>query len=161
MHWSCIFLAPTHRYGLQCWIRCFMRKLMPFVACYMVAGTLLTHWGRDKMATIFQKTFSNGFLLNQNVWISINISLKFVPRGPISNIPTLVRVMAWRLPGDKTLSEPIMVRLPTHICVTRPQWVKSNENCGSYCYTVNMINFLQNIHKRHPISDCEMSILSI
>ena len=26
--------------------------------------------------------------------------------------------------GDKPLSEPMMVRLPTHICVTRPQWVK-------------------------------------
>ena len=32
--------------------------------------------------------------------------------------------MAWRRPGDKPLSEPMMVRLPTHICVTRPQWVK-------------------------------------
>ena len=32
--------------------------------------------------------------------------------------------MAWRRPGDKPLSEPIVVRLPTHICVTRPQWVK-------------------------------------
>ena len=32
--------------------------------------------------------------------------------------------MAWRQPGDKPLSEPMMVRLPTHICVTRPQWVK-------------------------------------
>ena len=31
--------------------------------------------------------------------------------------------MAWRRPGDKQLSEPMMVRLPTHICVTRPQWV--------------------------------------
>ena len=30
--------------------------------------------------------------------------------------------MAWRRPGDKPLSEPMMVRLPTHICVTRPQW---------------------------------------
>ena len=35
--------------------------------------------------------------------------------------------MAWRRPGDKPLSEPMMVRLPTHICVTRPQWVKT---CG-------------------------------
>ena len=61
--------------------------------------------------------------LNENVWISINISLKFVPRCPINNIPTLVHVMAWRRPGDKPLSEPMMVRLPTHICVTRPQWV--------------------------------------
>ena len=62
--------------------------------------------------------------LNENVWISVNISLKFVPRGQINNIPTLVQVMAWRRPGDKPLSEPMMVRLPTHICVTRPQWVK-------------------------------------
>ena len=32
--------------------------------------------------------------------------------------------MAWRRPGGKPLSEPMMVRLLTHICVTRPQWVK-------------------------------------
>ena len=62
--------------------------------------------------------------LNENVWISINISLKFVPRGLINNIPTLVQVMAWRRLGDKPLSEPMMVRLPTHICVTLPPWVK-------------------------------------
>ena len=61
--------------------------------------------------------------LNENVWISINISLKFVPGGPINNIPTLVQVMAWRRPGDKPLYEPMMVRLPTHICVTGLQWV--------------------------------------
>ena len=43
------------------------------------------------MAAIFQWIF-----LNENVRISINISLKFVPWGPINNIPTLVQVMAWR-----------------------------------------------------------------
>ena len=31
--------------------------------------------------------------------------------------------MAWCRPGDKPLSEPMMVRSPTHICVTRLQWV--------------------------------------
>ena len=31
--------------------------------------------------------------------------------------------MAWRRPGDKPLSEPMLVRSLTHICVTRPQWV--------------------------------------
>ena len=31
--------------------------------------------------------------------------------------------MAWRRPGDKPLSEPMMLSLLTHICVTRPQWV--------------------------------------
>ena len=32
--------------------------------------------------------------------------------------------MAWHRPGDKPLSEPMMVSLLKHICVTRPQWVK-------------------------------------
>ena len=62
--------------------------------------------------------------LNENEWISINISPKFVPKGPIIDIPALVQIMAWRRSGDKPLSEPMMVRLPTHIYVTRPQWVK-------------------------------------
>ena len=62
--------------------------------------------------------------LNENVRISIKISLKFISKGPINNIPALVQIMAWRRAGDKPLSEPMMVRLTTHICVTRPQWVK-------------------------------------
>ena len=62
--------------------------------------------------------------LNGNIWIPIKMSLTFVPKGPINNIPALVQVMAWRRPGAKQLSEPMMVNLPSHICVTRPQWVK-------------------------------------
>ena len=34
--------------------------------------------------------------------------------------------MAWHWPGDKPLSEPMMVRSLVHICVIRPQWVNSN-----------------------------------
>ena len=58
--------------------------------------------------------------------ISINISLKCNPKGPINNIPAsaLVYIMAWRCPGDKPLSEPTTFSLPTHLCVTRLQWVK-------------------------------------
>ena len=84
---------------------------------------LLTHWGRDKMAPIFQTTFSIAFS-----WIKI--SLKFVSNGQINNIPALVQIMAWRRPGDKPLSEPRVVSLLTHICVTRPQsvkWILGNE----------------------------------
>ena len=47
--------------------------------------------------------------LNENVWIPIKISLKFVPGGPISNIPALVQIMAWRRPGDKPLSEAMTI----------------------------------------------------
>ena len=61
--------------------------------------------------------------LNENLWILIEISLKFVPMGSINNNPALFQIMAWRRPGDKPLSEPMMVNLLTQICVTRPQWV--------------------------------------
>ena len=69
-------------------------------------------------------TFERIFL-NENVIILIKISLKFVPNGPINNSPALVQIMAWRRLGDKPLSEPMMAKLPTHMCVTRPQWVNS------------------------------------
>ena len=62
-------------------------------------------------------------LLNENVWITIKISLKFVPKGLMNNIPALVQIMTWRRPGDKPLSEPVMFNLLTYICVTWPQWV--------------------------------------
>ena len=41
----------------------------------------------------------------------------------MNNIPALVRIMAWCWPGNKPLSEPMVVRLLTHMCVTRPRWV--------------------------------------
>ena len=63
--------------------------------------------------------------LNENVWISLKIPLKFVPKGPVNNIPALVQIMAGRRPGNKPLSEPMLVFVSTHICVTRPQWVKT------------------------------------
>ena len=63
--------------------------------------------------------------LNENAWIPIKISLTFVPKGPINNIPALVQIMAWRRTSDKPLSEPMMVRLLTHICVIQPQWVNT------------------------------------
>ena len=97
-------------------LHCMLAIFLPFCP----GANDLTHWGRDKMAAIFQCIF-----VNENVWISIEISLNFVPSGPTDNIPALVQMMAWRRPGDKPLSEPMMVILLTHICVTRPQWVNS------------------------------------
>ena len=44
------------------------------------------HFPDDHLKCIF---------LNENIWISINISLKFVPKGRINNIPALVKIMAW------------------------------------------------------------------
>ena len=79
--------------------------------------------GRHFADDIFKCIF-----LNENIWIAIKNPLKLVPKGPINNIPALVRIMAWRRPGDKPLSEPMMASLLTHICVTRPQWVNTSQN---------------------------------
>ena len=65
------------------------------------------------------------FFLNENELILIKISLKFYPKGQIDNIPSLVQIMAWRRPGDKPLSEAMVVSLLTHICVNRPHWLNS------------------------------------
>ena len=101
-----------------------------FITAHFIPGNsgqynALTHWGRDKMDAIFTDDIFKCIFLNENARISLEISLKFVPKVRINNIPALVRIMAWRRPGDKPLSEPMMVSLPTHICVTRPQWVNS------------------------------------
>ena len=91
-----------------------------WVSMHGLINTLMPRQdGRHLPDDIFKCIF-----MKENIWISIKISLKFVPKDPINNIPALVQVMAWRRPGDKPLSERMMVSLLTHICVTRPQWVK-------------------------------------
>ena len=72
---------------------------------------------------LFPDDISKCIFMNEGVSITIKISLRFIPKGPINNIRALVQIMAWRRPGDRPLSEPMMVNLLTHICVTRPQWV--------------------------------------
>ena len=101
----------------------------------MCLNTLRLRWNKQHFADdIFKRIF---IFFNENVWISIKISLKFVPRGSINNIPASVQVMAWRRPGDKPLSEPMMVRLPMHMYaslglneLTNPL---SNHICGLWC----------------------------
>ena len=73
---------------------------------------------------LFADDTFKGIFLNEDIRILTENSLKFVPRGLINNIPAMVLIMAWRRPGGKPLSEPMLVRSLTHICVTRPQWVK-------------------------------------
>ena len=66
--------------------------------------------------------------LNENIWILIEIWLGFVHKCPINNIPTSVQIMAWRQPGDKPSSEPVMIRLLVHICITQPQWINKEQH---------------------------------
>ena len=97
-------------------------KLFSFAKYFTVQ--IITLRQRQNGRHFADDTF-NRIFVNENARISIKFSLKFVRKGPINNIPALVQIMAWRRPGYKPLSEPVMVSLLTHICVTQPQWVKS------------------------------------
>ena len=46
--------------------------------------------------------------MNEKFCILIQISLKFVPKGPIDNKAALVQVLACRQTGDKPLPEPMV-----------------------------------------------------
>ena len=71
---------------------------------FMTSHAALTHQGH------FADNIFKCIFLNENVWFVIKISLKFAPEGIINNIPALVQMMAWRRPGDKPLSEPMMTQ---------------------------------------------------
>ena len=58
-------------------------------------------------------------IFNESVWISITISLKFVPSGPIDYKSALVQVMAWHRSGEKPLPNQCWPNSPTHIYGTR------------------------------------------
>ena len=54
------------------------------------------HIEAEKMVSILQTTCSDVFFFNDDVWISLTISLKFVPKFQINNIPVLIQIMVWR-----------------------------------------------------------------
>ena len=92
------------------------------ICMYMINTLRLRQNGGQFADNIFKCIF-----LNEHFWIPIKISLKFVPKGRINNIPALVQIMVWHRPGDKPLSEPMMVSLLTHICINPPQWVNKDD----------------------------------
>ena len=59
------------------------------------------HFADDAFRCIF---------VNESLCISIQSSLKFVPKGQIDKKSALVQVMAWRLFGAKPLPEPMLTQ---------------------------------------------------
>ena len=94
---------------------------------------------RDRMAAMLQTTNSNAFYWKKTYefWVifywSFFLSVQLTIFKGSDN--SLAR------PGDKSSSEPIKFRLPTHIhsvCVTRPQWVIHTITCSrvwGLCFT--------------------------
>ena len=98
----------------------FLRKLFSSVNSYTEPYVCFNTLRPRQNGRHFSDDMFKCIFLNENIWIPIEISLKFVPKGSINNNPALFQIMAWRRPGDKPLSEPMMVSSLTHICVTRP-----------------------------------------
>ena len=65
----------------------------------------------DKITANVADAIFNRIVLNENVWISIKVSLKFVSKGPIDIDRALVKVRVWRRTGDKPLPEPMLTKL--------------------------------------------------
>ena len=60
------------------------------------------------MAAVSADDIFKRIFLNENYRLFVLISLRYVPNGLIINLPPLVQMMAWRRPGDKPLSEPMV-----------------------------------------------------
>ena len=72
-------------------------------------------WTHSFKYIIFNQIGLISWNLRQNCCILIKISLKFVPQGAINNVPALVQIMAWHWPGNRPLSEPMMIILLTYM----------------------------------------------
>ena len=115
-------IKPYHnaKFQIKMHLKMLYAKCLPFCSMALLLALRLRqnghHFADDRLKCIF---------FNENVSISINISLKFDPKGPNNNIPALVQIMAWHRPGDKPLSELKMVSFQTQKWITWPQWVNS------------------------------------
>ena len=82
---------------------------------FCLSLNVLTHLPPCKMATISQDDIFKCILINEKFRILIQISLKFVLKGP-NDKSALVQLMAWHWTG-KPLPEPMLTQFPnTYIC---------------------------------------------
>ena len=96
--------ADHQPYTLSCYVGCHPKNDSgrPWDDIKQHCLLTLTHWGHIP-DNIFKCIF-----VNENFKILIKISLKFVVKDPIKNIPAMVQIMAWHLTGGKPLSEQMM-----------------------------------------------------
>ena len=60
----------------------------------VATNTLLNTLKPRQNGRYFPDNIFKSIFLNENVWILIKISLKFVPKDPVNNISALVQIMA-------------------------------------------------------------------
>ena len=122
-HYCCwMYTTVQEHQQTQWWVQCFTRFFRSFTGYPWLC---VTHLPLNKMAAISQTIFSNAFnaSLNENIFISIKISLKFIPNDLISSIPALVQIMAWRRPGTTHYLNQCLPDSLADIWGTRVRWV--------------------------------------
>ena len=103
--WTALCAKWTLNYG--CTAKVFQTVAVPLQ--WRANHISLKHIEADKICRHFAEDIFKCISLNGNIWISLKIWLQFVPKVRINNIPVLAQIMAWRRPGEKPLSEPMMV----------------------------------------------------
>ena len=99
----------------------------------------------------------NSTLSNENVWISIGISL---PKTQINNKSALFQIMAWRLIGDKPLSEPMMAYLtegvfPLSVTTWRDSCVRAYAPLTLASPLTKNINKIEQVGPSSPLEPSE------
>ena len=102
---NCLIKVAQHRYLLLQQV-----PNNPRLSYNAAMSMGLTHWGWEKWPPFFADDIFKCISFKENVWPSIKISLKFVPKGSVNNIPALVQIMAWRSFGAKPLSGPMLAK---------------------------------------------------
>ena len=132
---------PSHGFVTRPWHDCNLWGPVAFLNLMPVEVITLRQRqnGRHFTDDVFKCIF-----LNENLLISIKISLNFVPKGPINNIPALVQIMAWCRAGGKPLSGPMMINILMHICISWPQWVSAVSSISIWSFNTFHIFFFMN-----------------
>ena len=114
MHWRYCGLALSHWHDFQSFIYSYS---FPKCCCWLDDIIKMRAWSCETSPHFNTQNychFADGIFkcifLNENVWISFNISLEFFLKVQINNIPALAH-----RPGVKPLSEPMMFSLLMHI----------------------------------------------
>ena len=91
--WVSTFLICNHFY--DSWMMYLSVAFIVDITCWALSKTALRSRQNGRLFAdgIFKCIFFNG-----DVWIWSKISLNFVPKGPINNIPALIQIMALNRP---------------------------------------------------------------
>ena len=94
MNYYPLFSDRSRNNGMRC-MSLYILMIQSTWDTFIIAA-LFNNWGRH-----FPGDISKSIFLNEIVWISIKVSLKFVPKGPINNIRASVRrqVVVWNNVG--------------------------------------------------------------